>query len=430
MTTTRRQFIQSSAAALAVASPLAFPSLVRADSAKEFRLGLITPAGHSWNRAALQFGEALKKETNGRLSVTVFHSGQLGNEAAMMQQMQSGALDMGWIQAAELGSRVSSVAAINAPYLVRSTPAVAKLVKTPQALKLLEVLPRETGTIGLGWGITGMRAVFATKDVTVPTDLKGMKLRINPTPVYRDFYQMLGAAPTPIPTPQVFDAMSNGQVDGLEADIEFSWNQRFDKVAKSLLQMNALFMPFAPLVSGRIWQGLDAKDRELIRRLVAQSLDAQINDIVTTEAGLIEKFKAARSAPPCNHAPAVRAPPGPRPTFLPHRHGHPYLSALAAQRPFAPETRWPHQRPVDQRSQPLRRARPGHRLALLANVANLGPQDAQAAIAAANAAWPAWRAKTAKERSILLRKWYRPAHGSTRTTSGRIMTAEQGKPLP
>ncbi|MBP7546134.1 MAG: twin-arginine translocation signal domain-containing protein, partial [Acidovorax sp.] len=63
MTTTRRHFIQTSAAALAAASPLAFPSLVRADSTKEFRLGLITPAGHSWNRAALQFGEALKKET-------------------------------------------------------------------------------------------------------------------------------------------------------------------------------------------------------------------------------------------------------------------------------------------------------------------------------------------------------------------------------
>ena len=60
--------------------------------------------------------------------------------------------------------------------------------------------------------------------------------------------------------------------------------------------MNALFMPFAPLVSGRIWQGLDAKDKDLIRRLVAQSLDAQINDIVTTEAGLIEKFKATPSA--------------------------------------------------------------------------------------------------------------------------------------
>jgi TRAP-type C4-dicarboxylate transport system substrate-binding protein len=292
MALSRRHFLQASTAGAVAAVPF-IGSTARAQSTKEFRLGLITPAGHSWNRTALQFGEALKKETNGRLSVAVFHSGQLGNEPTMMQQLQSGALDMGWIQAAELCSRVSSVAAINAPYLVRSTAAVAKLVKHPTALQLLEALPRETGTIGLGWGITGMRAVFSVKDIAGVADLKGMKLRINPTPVYRDFYQSLGAAPTPIPTPQVFDAMANGQVDGLEADIEFSWNQRFDKVSKAMLQMNALFMPFAPLVSGRVWQALPDKDKEVIRGLVSQSLDAQINDIVTTEAGLIEKFKAA-----------------------------------------------------------------------------------------------------------------------------------------
>ena len=310
MTLSRRHFVQA-AAGTAAASTALFAPMVRAASAKEFRLGLITPAGHSWNRAALGFGESLKKATDGRLSVTVFHSGQLGNESAMMQQLQSGALDMGWIQAAELGSRVSSVAAINAPYLVRSTTNVASLVRTPAALKLLDVLPRETGTIGLGWGITGMRAVFATKDISAPTDLKGMKLRINPTPVYRDFYQMLGAAPTPIPTPAVFDAMSNGQVDGLEADIEFSWNQRFDKVSKVLLPMNALFMPFAPLVSGRIWQTLDAKDKALITDLVKQSLDVQIKDIVTTELGLIDKFKASgiafKSEAGYNPAPIIEA---------------------------------------------------------------------------------------------------------------------------
>ncbi|KQU85304.1 C4-dicarboxylate ABC transporter permease [Variovorax sp. Root318D1] len=293
MSLSRRKFVVQAAAGTAAASSALFTGVSRAAAAKEFRLGLITPAGHSWNRAALGFGEALKKATDGRLSATVFHSGQLGNESAMMQQLQSGALDMGWIQAAELGSRVSSVAAINAPYLVRSTTNVASLVRTPAALKLLDVLPRETGTIGLGWGITGMRVVFSTKPISAPTDLKGMKLRINPTPVYRDFYQLLGAAPTPIPTPGVFDAMSNGQVDGLEADIEFSWNQRFDRVAKTMLPMNALFMPFAPLVSGRIWQTLDAKDKALITDLVKQSLDAQIRDIVTTELGLVDKFKAS-----------------------------------------------------------------------------------------------------------------------------------------
>lgn len=308
MTFNRRHFLQTAAVA---AAPLAFVTPSRAAATKELRLGVITPAGHSWNRAAVQFGEALAKETNGRLKVTVFHSGQLGNESAMMQQLQSGALDMGWIQAAELGTRVPSVASINAPYLVRSTASVAKLVKTPTALKLLDVLPRETGCIGLGWGITGMRVVFANKDIKTPTDLKGMKLRINPTPVYRDFYQYFGAAPTPIPTPAVFDAMTNGQVDGLEADVELSWSQRFDKVSKVMMPMNALFMPVAPLFSGRVWATLDAKDRDLVRQLTSQALDGQINDIVTTEVGLLDKLKkesiAIRDISAFDTKPAIEA---------------------------------------------------------------------------------------------------------------------------
>ena len=67
--------------------------------------------------------------------------------------------------------------------------------------------------------------------------------------------------------------------------------------------------------------------------------------------------------------------------------------------------------------------------AKLTDVANLGPQDAKAAIAAANAAWPAWRSKTAKERSAILRKWFELLIAN-QDDLGRIMTAEQGKPLP
>jgi succinate-semialdehyde dehydrogenase / glutarate-semialdehyde dehydrogenase len=65
----------------------------------------------------------------------------------------------------------------------------------------------------------------------------------------------------------------------------------------------------------------------------------------------------------------------------------------------------------------------------LADVANLGPADAEAAIAAANAAWPAWRSKTAKERSLILRKWF-DLLMANQDDLARIMTAEQGKPFP
>lgn len=67
----------------------------------------------------------------------------------------------------------------------------------------------------------------------------------------------------------------------------------------------------------------------------------------------------------------------------------------------------------------------GHKLA---DVANLGAMHAKEAIAAADAAWPAWREKTAKERSIILRKWF-DLLMVNQDDLGRIMTAEQGKPL-
>ncbi len=64
----------------------------------------------------------------------------------------------------------------------------------------------------------------------------------------------------------------------------------------------------------------------------------------------------------------------------------------------------------------------------LADVANLGPQDAESAIAAANAAWPAWRSLTAKQRHAILMKWFQLLMANQEDL-GRLMTAEQGKPL-
>lgn len=130
MTISRRSFLRNSTMAAAgaiAAGTLSMPNVLRAQEAKNFRLGITTPPGHPWNNAALKVGEMLKAETKGRLDLAVFPANQLGTEAVMMQQMQAGSLDFGWIMTAELGSRIPSIAAINAPYVVDSTAKVAKL---------------------------------------------------------------------------------------------------------------------------------------------------------------------------------------------------------------------------------------------------------------------------------------------------------------
>ena len=67
MTLSRRHFIRNSA--LGAAFTLAAPSILRAQEARIFRLGITTPPGHPWNNAALKVGEVLKAETGGRLSL-------------------------------------------------------------------------------------------------------------------------------------------------------------------------------------------------------------------------------------------------------------------------------------------------------------------------------------------------------------------------
>ncbi|MBM3376533.1 MAG: NAD-dependent succinate-semialdehyde dehydrogenase [Betaproteobacteria bacterium] len=64
----------------------------------------------------------------------------------------------------------------------------------------------------------------------------------------------------------------------------------------------------------------------------------------------------------------------------------------------------------------------------LADVALMGENETEAAVAAASDALPAWRSKTAKERSIMLRKWF-DLLIANQDDLGRLITAEQGKPL-
>ena len=251
--------------------------------AKEFRLGLITPPPHIWTKAAGAFGEELSAETGGAHSVAVFPSRQLGNEAQMMQLLQTGALDMAFLTIAEVSNRVPDFGAFYAPYMVKDIAQAGALLKSEVALSLLELLPKKAGVVGIGYGMAGLRQIVSRDAVASAGDLAGKKLRITPFEPIKDFYNALGAAPTPMPLPAVYDALANGQVDAIDMDLELIWKLKYYEHAETILVSDHMMFPMVGLVSAKVWADLAEDDRATVRRLMKKHLDGVIDSYLELE---------------------------------------------------------------------------------------------------------------------------------------------------
>lgn len=247
-------------------------ALTTVAGAKELKLGLIVPGDHAWSQAAKKMGEELEQRTDGRYSITLFPAGQLGSEAQMLQQMQTGALDMSFMTVAQVVNRVPEFGALFAPYLVENEKQADQLLKGPAAQGLLEKLPVKTGTVGLGYGVAGMRMMLNAFPSDNVSALAGRKIRITPFPPVQDFYRLLGAVSTPMPLTDVYDALANGQVDGVDADLELVWKLRLYERAKTLLLSGHMMFPVVGLVSGRTWAGMSEEDRDVLRELTRKHL--------------------------------------------------------------------------------------------------------------------------------------------------------------
>ncbi|AFT71125.1 TRAP transporter-DctP subunit [Alloalcanivorax dieselolei B5] len=240
--------------------------------ARELKLGLIVPGSHAWSKAAETFGEDLEKQSGGEYSVAVFPAGQLGSEAQMLQQLQTGALDMAFMTAAEVANRVPDLGALFAPYLAENVMEADRLLNGPTAQALLEELPRKAGVVGLGYGVAGMRLMLTAFPAEDVQGINDHKIRITPFPPVQDFYRLLGAVSTPMPVTDVYDALANGQVDGVDADLELVWKLRLYERAKTVLRSNHMMFPVVGLISARTWSQLDQDDRDLIRTLTRKRL--------------------------------------------------------------------------------------------------------------------------------------------------------------
>ncbi|NOD36199.1 MULTISPECIES: TRAP transporter substrate-binding protein [unclassified Ruegeria] len=280
--------IAASAAVLAMSSVAA--------QAEEFRLGLITPPPHIWTKAAEAFGAELNEASGGTHSVSVFPARQLGNEAEMLQQLQTGALDMAFMTVAEVSNRAPELGAFYAPYLADDIGHAGRILRSDTAKSMLEPLPGQVGVVGLGYGMAGLRQIVSRGEVSSADDLSGLKLRITPFTPILDFYNAVGAAPTPMPLPAVYDALANGQVDAIDMDAELIWVLKYYEHADTIVQSDHMMFPMVGLVSAKVWAGLSEEDRAMISELMAKHVDSTIDAYVENDSKWLEQIEGTGKA--------------------------------------------------------------------------------------------------------------------------------------
>ncbi len=259
--------------------------------AEDFRLGLITPPPHIWTKAAEAFGAELSEASGGAHSVSIFPARQLGNEAEMLQQLQSGALDMAFMTVAEVSNRAPDFGAFYAPYLANDIGHAGRILRSDTATGMLDTLPAQVGVVGVGYGMAGLRQIVSRGDVKSADDLTGLKLRITPFAPILDFYNALGAAPTPMPLPAVYDALANGQVDAIDMDAELIWVLKYYENADTVVQSDHMMFPMVGLVSGRVWAGMSDDDKAMVGELMAKHVDSTIDSYIEKEAGWLGQIE-------------------------------------------------------------------------------------------------------------------------------------------
>ncbi|HET9651012.1 MAG TPA: TRAP transporter substrate-binding protein DctP, partial [Usitatibacter sp.] len=161
-----RHFAAVAAAALCVTA--------HAQQKQVLKAADVHPPGYPNIVAIENMGKKLEKETNGRLSIQMYPSMQLGGEKEMIEQAQVGALQIARVSVGTLGPVVDDLNVFNLPFMFRDENHARHVIDGPIGDELLaKVTASPARLVGLGWMDAGTRNVYSNKPITKPADLKG-----------------------------------------------------------------------------------------------------------------------------------------------------------------------------------------------------------------------------------------------------------------
>ncbi|HWX85206.1 MAG TPA: TRAP transporter substrate-binding protein [Xanthobacteraceae bacterium] len=292
----RRTFIRLGAVGAAASLSQNLAGTALAQQKLALKASDVHPAGYPTVAAVESMGKKLEAATQGRLSVQMFGSMQLGGEKEAIEQAQVGAIQLARVSVGTLGPVIDDLNVFNLPFLFRNTAHMQKVIDGDIGTELLDKVSNndKAGLIGLCWMDAGARSVYTVKKpVHTIADLKGLKIRVIGNPMFVDMMNALGGNGVAMGYDQVFSALQTGVIDGAENNPpSFVFDNHY-QVAKYYTLTEHLIVPEILVFSRATWDGLSKDDQALIKKLAreAQLDERQLWKKVEAEA--MAKMKAS-----------------------------------------------------------------------------------------------------------------------------------------
>ena len=207
----------------------------------------------------------VKKNSGDRIEIKLELSGALGGEREMLEGVQLGTVDLEFLSTAVIGNFDPGIQILDTPFLYKNLDQAQAVLSGPIGDKLLSKFA-DYGFVGLALGGNGFRQLTNNaRQVSSPSDVKGLKLRTMENPIYVDVWKTLGALPTPMSITEVYSALQQGVVDGQENPVGAIINNRFDEVQKYVSILNYAFNSAAIVMAPSSYGDLSEADQKVVR---------------------------------------------------------------------------------------------------------------------------------------------------------------------
>ncbi|MDV7104637.1 TRAP transporter substrate-binding protein [Vibrio sp. TH_r3] len=226
---------------------------------------------HPVHKSMQYMADQVKEYTDGEVRIRIYPNGQLGTQRESMELLQNGALDIAKSNASEMESFEPAYGAFNIPYIFRDREHYYRAMSGEVGQKILDA-SYDKGFVGLTYYDAGARSFYASKAITSPADLAGLKVRVQPSPTAVQMIKLMGGSPTPLAYGELYTALQQGVVDGAENNPTALTTARHGEVAKVFSQDEHTMIPDVLVISSKVWDDLGDDYQKILKKAAKESM--------------------------------------------------------------------------------------------------------------------------------------------------------------